>query len=276
MDFIGTGRRLAADDFARAAAALGCDEAAVRAVVAVEARGTGWDSRNRPVMLFEPHVLYRNLSGAKRDAAVKAGVAYAKWRPGAYPASSDARYAQLAAAMAIDEEAGLRACSWGLGQVLGENHVAAGFASAREMVAACLEGEAAHLDCMVGFITFHDLDDELGRRDWRGFARGYNGAGYAANDYDGKLSRAYAKALAERPIVYDPLADGLLSIGDKGEVVRALQLALQNNGHPVSADGDFGPMTDQAVRGYQAEKGLAVDGKVGRVTGNRLGLTFWR
>lgn len=38
----------------------------MRAVVAVETRGTGWDDRNRPVILFETHVLYRKLTGAAR------------------------------------------------------------------------------------------------------------------------------------------------------------------------------------------------------------------
>jgi hypothetical protein len=36
------------------------------------------------------------------------------------------------------------------------------------------------------------LVDELRRNDWAGFARGYNGPGYADNRYDTKLASAYS------------------------------------------------------------------------------------
>lgn len=35
--------------------------------------------------------------------------------------------------------------------------------------------------------------NELQRKDWAGFARGYNGPGYAKNRYDIKLANAYKK-----------------------------------------------------------------------------------
>lgn len=276
MDFIGTGLRLAADDFARAAKAVGCQEAAIRAVVAVEARGTGWDARNRPVILFEPHVFYRNLVGAERDEAVRQGLAYKSWRSGNYPNTSDARYAQLDRAMKINAEAGLKACSWGIGQVLGENHRSLGFSTARAMVERCLESEGGQLDVMVAFVVANRLDDDLRRLDWAGFARGYNGPAYAKNAYDVKLASAYRKALANKPLVYDALADGMLSIGDKGEEVRALQTVLADRGYyKFTIDTDFGRFTDDAVRAYQDASKLLVDGKVGKNTGQRLGLTYW-
>ena len=276
MDFIGTGRRLAADDFARAAKVVGCQEAAIRAVVAVEARGTGWDTRNRPVILFEPHVFYRNLAGAERDEAVRQGLAYKSWKPGNYPNTSDGRYAQLDRAMKINAEAALEACSWGICQVLGENHLSLGFSTARAMVERCLESEGGQLDVMVAFVVANHLDDDLRRLDWAGFARGYNGPAYAKNAYDVKLASAYRKALASKPLVYDALADGMLSIGDKGEEVRALQTALADRGYyKFTIDTDFGQFTNEAVHAYQAASKLLVDGKVGKNTGQRLGLTYW-
>ena len=61
------------------------------------------------------------------------------------------------------------------------------------MVAAFLDDEEIHLEAMVNFITRSGLDDELREHDWRGFARGYNGAGYEKNGYHTKLAAAYAK-----------------------------------------------------------------------------------
>lgn len=49
--------------------------------------------------------------------------------------------------------------------------------------------------------------------------------------------------------------------GDRGEDVRALQTALG-----IKPDGDFGPMTDSAVRMFQADQGLTADGVAGPKT----------
>jgi peptidoglycan DL-endopeptidase CwlO len=58
-----------------------------------------------------------------------------------------------------------------------------------------------------------------------------------------------------------------LERGNTGDDVRAVQRALG-----VSADGEFGPVTRQAVRDFQARNGLVVDGIVGPNTRRALGL----
>lgn len=270
MNFIGTGQTLSGEDFARAADRLGCEPAVIKAVTTVEARGQGFDAKRRPVILFEPHVFWRCLPKEKRSTAAKQGLAYARWKPGNYPKTQDARYDQLERAMRIDRDAALMACSWGLGQVLGENWRMCGFPSVEAFVRKNMESEGGQLDVMVSFIIGAGLDKHLRAKNWRAFARGYNGPGFEKNRYDTKLATAYARLSKSISVAYDPLSDGLLSRGDKGDVVRALQIALG-----ISADGDFGPMTEQAVRAFQEEHGLTVDGKVGPQTGSMLGLHYW-
>lgn len=51
MDFVGTGRRLAQGDVGAAARELGVETAVLLAFLEVEARGRGFDSKNRPKML---------------------------------------------------------------------------------------------------------------------------------------------------------------------------------------------------------------------------------
>ncbi|MCY1643265.1 N-acetylmuramidase family protein [Methylorubrum sp. SL192] len=189
--FVSAATRLTDYDLPRIGHTIGVGEDEIRAVMEVEASGGGFERLKRPKMLFEPHVFWRNLVGAERTRAASLGLAYAAWKPGAYPIDS---YPRLMQAMAINEKAALKAASWGLGQILGENHKAAGYATPQAMVLAfCNGGEAEHLAAMVRFIVTNGLDDELRRHDWAGFARGYNGAGYAKHGYHTKLAAAFAK-----------------------------------------------------------------------------------
>ena len=59
----------------------------------------------------------------------------------------------------------------------------------------------------------------------------------------------------------------LLQVGSRGETVQRMQQLLG-----VADDGVFGPNTEQAVRVFQAEQGLDVDGLAGPVTLGRLRL----
>lgn len=68
----------------------------------------------------------------------------------------------------------------------------------------------------------------------------------------------------DAPMPVQPRRD--LSQGDKGSDVAALQTTL--GVHP--ADGDFGAITDSAVKGYQAACSITVDGEVGNQTWAKL------
>ncbi|MDY7232740.1 M15 family metallopeptidase [Hyalangium rubrum] len=54
--------------------------------------------------------------------------------------------------------------------------------------------------------------------------------------------------------------------GSKGAAVTQLQNLLRNKGYNISADGDFGPKTEAAVKKFQSSKGLVADGVVGPKT----------
>lgn len=58
----------------------------------------------------------------------------------------------------------------------------------------------------------------------------------------------------------------ILKIGHKGVHVKLLQQALKEAGYNLTVDGDFGPLTDGAVRDYQAKNKLSVDGIAGPAT----------
>jgi len=65
----------------------------------------------------------------------------------------------------------------------------------------------------------------------------------------------------------------LVRKGDQNHPVKTLQYLLRARGHTVTVDGIFGPRTDAAVRAFQQQKGLAVDGIVGPNTWGALIVT---
>lgn len=279
MNFIGTGRRLAQGDVGEAARAIGIDTAVLLAFLEVEAAGRGFDSQNRPKMLFEPHVFWRNLAGTLRDAAAAAGLAYAKWRRD-YPADS---YPRLSKAIAIAREPGFRSGSYGLPQILGENAGDAGFVSAEAMFSAFKQGEREQLLGMVTLLKAWGLANHLTGKDfskpesWVPAVSRYNGKGYAANNYHVKAAAAFVKhdkgvdaatGAVLPPKVVVPAGAAMLLPGMKGEEVRNLQADLAALGFKflMGIDGRYGDETEANVRLFQSTHGLLIDGKAGTET----------
>ena len=64
--------------------------------------------------------------------------------------------------------------------------------------------------------------------------------------------------------------------GARGENVRTLQHLLRHHGASIAADRSFGPLTDAAVRNFQQNRGLTVDGIVGNQTWPALLVTVRR
>jgi hypothetical protein len=258
LAFAGAARRLTNIDVARAAQALRCEVAAVRAVCTVEAGGAGFLPDNRPVILFEAHRFSKETGG--RFDRSHPQISVPAWDRSLYQGGAR-EYDRLAAAVALDRSAALRASSWGLFQILGSNHELAGYPDVEGFVAGMTVGEGQHLDAFVSFCRVRGLDAHLRSGNWAAFARSYNGTAYAANRYDLKLADAYRSAIG---LPVKPLA--ALRIGAKGEAVAQLQRALTRAGFPVVEDGFFGRATEYAVEKLQQAKRLAVDGIAGPQT----------
>lgn len=70
----------------------------------------------------------------------------------------------------------------------------------------------------------------------------------------------------------DPMADGMLVNGERGEQVAAMQRQLSllgytgADGRPLQDDKEFGPNTLHAVRAFQRDQGLEDDGRAGPLT----------
>ena len=181
-------------DFQRAALTLQCEIAAIRAVAEVESRGDGYLTSGRPKILFEAHVFSRKTEhqydGTHPDISSRS------WNRALYK-GGEKEYERLEKAMALNTRAALESASWGRFQIMGFNHQNAGFTSVESFVNAMFESEGRHLDAFISFLQATGLTVPLREKRWVDFARGYNGAGFAANKYDVKLRAAYEKYRAQ-------------------------------------------------------------------------------
>lgn len=198
MNYIGAAKPLGDLDLPRIGSKIGVGEDVVHMVLDVEAQGSGFDRIGRPKMLFEPHIFWRELSGAERDRAYRQGLAYRRWGEQRYPRDS---YPRLKRAVQINKNAAYRSASWGGFQIMGFNARLAGYNSAEMMIKAFMKDADNHLEAAINFIKNSGLDDELREIEAaqtkeeampaiHRFARGYNGSGYRRNNYHNKLWRA--------------------------------------------------------------------------------------
>jgi hypothetical protein len=237
MIFAGPGTPLAADDIAATCASLGIDAPALWALLGVETRCFGFLADRRPRILFERHV-FRLRTRARFDATHPA---LSSARPGGYQGGAQ-EYERLALAIALDERAALESTSWGLGQVMGFNARAAGYAEAAALAAAAVGSEQAQLAMMAAFIRANAaLHGAIRARNWSAIAFFYNGPAYRAHHYDARLSACYQQYAAAAP----------------DAAVRADQACLYYLGYlHLSPDGLPGPHTEVALAAFRAEHHL--------------------
>lgn len=189
-----TGEALGDQAFADAAQALSCEVAAVRAVAEVESRGSGFDTQRRPTLLYERHVFSRNTAPKGRFDAEHPDVSFSKpYAPGTF-GNTEQQWLKLGKAYGLDANAAVKAPSWGMFQILGENHKACGYANAADYTRAMTTSAVAHLQAFVAFVRANPtLLRAIRERNWAAFARAYNGPNYAQYQYDQKMAAAYAK-----------------------------------------------------------------------------------
>ncbi|HEX8027312.1 MAG TPA: N-acetylmuramidase domain-containing protein [Vicinamibacterales bacterium] len=249
MDFIGTGRPLSPAGMAAALSVIGfspTDAAYLWTVIEVETSGVtqgfGFRFDRRPHILFERHK-FRDFTAGRFNAQAPD----ISGPPGNY-GSTQSQYNRLDRAIGLCVAAGLgpepalRSASWGIGQVMGFNHVQAGYSSAKAMAMAMKGGEDFHLMAMVKFLEDANLAQHLRNRDWRKFAIGYNGQDQWKNQYEVKLAENFSR-----------FASGSLP----SLPVREAQAALLYLGYASGKiDGVVGPRTQNALASFRVANGL--------------------
>ncbi len=88
---------------------------------------------------------------------------------------------------------------------------------------------------------------------------------------DKLYSNSAKAAVTATPRVTNTPVPTSLKNGDQGAAVKQMQERLKELGYLTGpADGDFGDVTERAVKAFQARNGLTADGKAGSYTLNKL------
>ena len=179
-----------------AAKKLGVEYAALKAVIEVEARSSGFFSTGEPAILFERHKFWEQLGDIRwftmRLKIMALHPRVCNKYSGGYGRYSE-QHAKLAIAASYNRDIALQSASWGIGQVMGYHWESLGYPSLQSFINDMYHSEERQLEAMMRYIKVNNLVDELQRHDWTGFAKGYNGKGYAKNNYDEKLRQSYGK-----------------------------------------------------------------------------------
>jgi hypothetical protein len=181
-------KRLNIQDFTEAASELGVETEVIIAVCEVEAPMGGFFTDGQPTILFERHKFHQFTSGiySGKHADIS------NPRPGGYIGGIREHF-RLQKAAELNREAALKSASWGKFQLMGFNYKLCGFSRLQYFINAMYSSEKLQLKAFVKFIKSVGLSDELQRKDWKGFARGYNGRAYYKNAYDRKIEKAYIR-----------------------------------------------------------------------------------
>lgn len=187
--------------------------AVVKAIHQVESKGEGFLADGKPKILFERHQFYKHLQKlgyytlSRQMSAIRPDLCHSKPTPkGGYgkvgeqhQRLNDAIELVLKVRPDADEnlqqavrECAWKACSWGLGQVMGFNYDMVGFDSIADFVTAMETDEASQLQAMINYLKSAGLENAMKNKDWRKIAQAYNGIEYAKFNYHNRLASAYS------------------------------------------------------------------------------------
>lgn len=252
---------------AEAAEKSGLDPAKLAAIIEVESAGIiFWtvNGEKKPTILTEAHYFWRLTSGEARQKAVAAGLANPRWGAIPYPRTGEDTWSRYERMAAIDPVAAMSSCSWGVGQVMGDKWKGLGYESPQSFIDAQMT-LAGQIDALLREIKYSHLEGALGRGgftgdSWRDFARGYNGSGYAKNNYHNKMAAFYKNYVSVD-----------FKLGGVDEGIKLIQQQLKDAGYwGLAIDGKYSTDYLAAVKKFQADHALEDDGIVGPLTSAAL------
>lgn len=211
------------DAFKQAAKRLNVPEHYVYAIAEVETNGASYLADGQMKILFERHWFYKKLKEALKKPEVQKNVEavlgkgkvderfpslvgevllkmmtehhgdICNAKSGGYKGGIG-EWPRFNKAMEFDIEAACQSASYGGFQLMGFNHKACGYPTAKAMMLDLAQSESKQFLAMINFIQSEPgMLAALKKGDWAAFAKAYNGPNYSINSYDVKLLKASKK-----------------------------------------------------------------------------------
>ena len=181
-------------DFKLVAEELGVEVAAIKAVVEIEAGMAmkGFWAPGIPVINFDATMFAKygkrvsSTEGAKGEKVPEGlkGYALKQWT-------------RLINARKKNAEGANMGTFWGMFQIGGFNYKLCGCDNVNEFVKRMSYSELEQLQLFAMFISNTGMVEYLKNKDWKGFARKYNGPSYARRGYHIKMANAYKKYIKD-------------------------------------------------------------------------------
>lgn len=203
--------RLTEQDYIDVAAELGVEVAAIKAVVDIEAGRShqGFHAPHLPLINFDL-TMFKRFAGRRGINLAKYyrthPVVFARPDRRKHGSQQAAQQARLAAAREIDNTTAVEGTFWGMFQIGGFNWKKCGAESIDDFVDRMATSEREQLELFAAFVRSNGLDKYLKTKNWRAFARGYNGPSYAKRGYHNRLAKAYDRHLNDPVVPADSLA----------------------------------------------------------------------
>lgn len=185
-------------DYAKVAEDLGIDIATIKAVSDIEAGKSheGFVSPGVPIINFDLTIFFRFLNKAKINPAKykkSNTTAFSSVNTAKYGSYAKAQYARLESAREINADIANSSTFWGMFQIGGFNWKRCGTSSIDEYVSLMSHSEEMQLELFARFIKNSGMVKYLKTKNWKAFAKAYNGPSAIAKGYHKRLASAYAK-----------------------------------------------------------------------------------
>jgi len=179
----------------QSALSLGIDYPLLLAITKVEANSNGFIAPNKPLVLFERHVFYKQLKkqGFDIDKLANQYPLLINKTPGGYLGGLRENY-RLEMAKQINENCAIESTSFGLFQIMGFHWKTLSYESVQDFEQQMGESELKQTEAFIRFISLSansKMITALKTHDYATFARLYNGPNYKKNHYDEKIKEVY-------------------------------------------------------------------------------------
>lgn len=164
------------------------DPTLIQGFLEVESNGTAFWDNEVPPILYEAHIFFSETGGRWGNTNLSSR----RWDRSLYSGGLP-EYNRLFKACRLDYLAAFKSCSWGVGQVLGQNAESLGFRSVTLMVKEAHQDVGKQIEHILKFLEVNNIRGDLESENWVEVASRYNGPGHAQNGYAPKLAEAVSR-----------------------------------------------------------------------------------